>query len=366
MDRDRDARFALVTAANHFLFASLPLTHPRSAAALSLFVESIRHSLLPRADVDAVLIRVLGVLNPYFGGHRTSLTDLYVAKSSMRLGDAESFLACVSELLCHRGIGDPVIEEAVARIESQHSDPGFSLAELAIELSLAPHSLSRRFKAVTGLTPQEYLRNVRLDRAATTLVSSTKSVKEIWVAIGYNHAANFDHAFRRRFGMTPTEYRGRSVHANLPSPTMVPSGRELSSTSDCYNAARPSGGISVLIVDDDAVCCDTLGAMVDACGYAARTAQSGEAGLRELERRLPAVILLDYQLPDLNGVDFLRTLRGRHPGYCPPVAVLTADWEIEHHRRELLTLGATIESKLCDPAGIPRLLASLGLMPIAP
>lgn len=364
MDGHAAGRFALVTAANHFLFACLPLSHPTSSIALSIFVESIRHSSLPRAEVDSVLVRVLVVLNPHSGGHGPSLMDSYVAQSSMRMGDADLFRDCVNHLLRRRGIGDASIQEAIACIESQHSDPAFSIAALAMDLSLPPYLLSRNFKSFTGVAPQEYLRSVRLEGAATALITTRGSVKEIWVAAGYNHAANFDHAFKGRFRMTPTEYRRRSSRSDLPSAMLA---RTTGNAGAPSRSQGSEGGekVTVLIVDDDAVCCQTLSAIVGASGYTARTAHSGEAGLRELERRLPTVILLDYRLPDLTGVAFVETLRERHPGIRPPVALLTADWEVEQHREDLRILGATIESKLCDPDSIPRLIASLSLMPLA-
>ncbi len=65
----------------------------------------------------------------------------------------------------------------------------------------------------------------------------------------------------------------------------------------------------ILIIDDDAVYTRIVAELLTGAGYTARTAPSGRAGLSLLRRYSPDLILLDYRLPDLTGLDVLRRIR---------------------------------------------------------
>jgi transcriptional regulator GlxA family with amidase domain len=58
-----------------------------------------------------------------------------------------------------------------------------------------------------GLTFRQYVHERRLAAATRLLVDSKLSVKKVWRAVGYKHASDFDHHFRRMYGMPPTKYR---------------------------------------------------------------------------------------------------------------------------------------------------------------
>lgn len=65
----------------------------------------------------------------------------------------------------------------------------------------------------------------------------------------------------------------------------------------------------ILIIDDDAVYTSLVAELLVNAGYTTRTAPSGRAGLSLLRRYNPDLILLDYWLPDLSGLDVLRHIR---------------------------------------------------------
>jgi DNA-binding response OmpR family regulator len=97
-------------------------------------------------------------------------------------------------------------------------------------------------------------------------------------------------------------------------------------------------------VDDDEGARDTIAAYLNKMlGFKVVTAATGEAGLREAARVKPQTILLDYQLPDIDGIKCLRALSRQDWRSRRPVVILfTADWSIEDHANEIHALGATI------------------------
>jgi len=349
-------RFELVTAAHHFVLTALPLRHPDSHQALAEFVAQVTASGLLAAEVDAVLLRVLSVLDPFTGGRLPSLVDRYLAAGRHVAGGLKRFQACVQDVLRYRSIGDASVQRAIAIIEQQYTDPHLTQRHVADCVGLAPAKLAVRFKMQTSLTFGEYLRQVRLSRGGTLLAQTDKRIKEIWVEIGYNHGSNFDHDFKRQFRVSPREYRARVIR-----PSVAPIGTtDETAPPHPVDTRPPPAGVSVLIVDDDEITRQTIARYLALEGHTAFVASTGREGLDEAERLEPDVILLDYHLPDMDGLEWLQQLRRRPSARPPAVVVFTADWEVEHAAADIHTLGGTIASKLCDLDEIVVLIAAQG------
>ena len=106
------------------------------------------------------------------------------------------------------------MSERVQRIiELMHGDPSrtFSLGEMADSVNLSPPYFCYLFKSITGVPPAKYLKSLRLQQAATLLTSTSLSVKEIVRRVGCTDESHFVRDFKRRYGMTPSEYRNRSL-----------------------------------------------------------------------------------------------------------------------------------------------------------
>ena len=85
----------------------------------------------------------------------------------------------------------------------------------------------------------------------------------------------------------------------------------------------------VLIVDDDRTLTTMLSAFLQDQGYAITIACNGEAALAELERGVPDIILLDVQMPKMNGYTFLFEMKKIEQAQGVPVIVLTCKGEME-------------------------------------
>ena len=83
----------------------------------------------------------------------------------------------------------------------------WSLNEMTKRVNISISHLNRLFKAETGLSPLQFLREMRLDEAANLLKSSFLSVKEIRVSTGLRDKSTFIKDFKKKYGMTPSDYR---------------------------------------------------------------------------------------------------------------------------------------------------------------
>jgi AraC family transcriptional regulator len=84
-----------------------------------------------------------------------------------------------------------------------------TLAELASTARMSRYQLSRMFRKHVGTCLRDYVRDVRLERACALLATSRQSITTTAIECGFYDLSHFDRIFRRRFGMTPREFRAR-------------------------------------------------------------------------------------------------------------------------------------------------------------
>ncbi|MCB0304751.1 MAG: response regulator [Calditrichaeota bacterium] len=98
------------------------------------------------------------------------------------------------------------LERVISSIEAHLDEPDFETKALAAELGLSRSHLNRKLRALTGQSTHEFIRTLRLNRAAQLLEKRTGNVSEIAYEVGFNSPSHFTQAFREKFGMTPTRY----------------------------------------------------------------------------------------------------------------------------------------------------------------
>jgi AraC-like DNA-binding protein/CheY-like chemotaxis protein len=347
-------RFALVTAAHHFLSDVLPFREPESHRALADFVVVMGRARQPWAEVDAVLLRCLVVLDTQHERRIPSLVDRYLAAASTPELSLAHFATCVQDFLRFRCIGNGAVQQAVDVIDAHYAEPSLDPRTIANAVGLRLSTLDVVFKRELGCTITEYVREMRLERSAQLLITTNKTVKEIWVGVGYNHPSNFDHEFKRRFGVSPREFRARSIR-----PVAQRHYGETKHRIKEQPGVPVPNNRRVLIVDDDECTRWTLSTHLNAKGYSVSVAPNGREGLMRTKEVPSDVILLDHRLGDMDGLQFLHILRGDAPGDVPAVALFTADWSLFDRLNEIDALHAVLASKLCDLDQVTELITCL-------
>ena len=102
---------------------------------------------------------------------------------------------------------------AAAAFIRDHLDKDLSVPVLARMTGLSRAHFTRVFAALFGSTPGEYVLEQRMLRAARLLESSNLSIKAISTTSGFQDANYFAKAFRRTFGVSPTEFRTTGMYA---------------------------------------------------------------------------------------------------------------------------------------------------------
>lgn len=86
---------------------------------------------------------------------------------------------------------------------------GLRLGQVAEHLSCCERHTSRLFRAVCGRSLRVYVSELRLKKACSLLAQGSRKVIDVALESGYGSPAQFNHVFKQRFGMTPTQWRER-------------------------------------------------------------------------------------------------------------------------------------------------------------
>jgi len=103
---------------------------------------------------------------------------------------------------------DAIFAESLnAAIRENMSNSELKMDDLGNQLGMSRVQLYRKVKALTGISPVELLREMRLQRGYTLLLTTTKSVSEIAFEVGFNTPSYFSNCFKKQFGKYPTDLR---------------------------------------------------------------------------------------------------------------------------------------------------------------
>ena len=85
-------------------------------------------------------------------------------------------------------------------------EEAFTVETLGQEMAYSRMQLYRKLKNISGLSPNEFIRNYRLKRAATILQDGELSVTEVLYQVGFSNKSYFTKCFKDIYGLTPKEY----------------------------------------------------------------------------------------------------------------------------------------------------------------
>lgn len=139
-----------------------------------------------------------------------AIMGLYREILASRQTDAMIHYAGLIDLYARRALGEGATRLAALwrQVDSDLARP-WTLDLLAREAGMSPEQLRQRCLAETGMSPMRRVAALRLERGSTLLTRRALTVEAIAWAVGYTSAFAFSTAFRRSFGVSPSEFRRR-------------------------------------------------------------------------------------------------------------------------------------------------------------
>lgn len=104
-------------------------------------------------------------------------------------------------------LDEQFLEKAIKTVENNLTEPDFDVVKLAELVHMSRSTLSRKIKTTTGLTPLEFIRNIKMKHACRMLEDKNFTVSEVAFTLGYYNRKYFASCFKEEFGMTPSEYQ---------------------------------------------------------------------------------------------------------------------------------------------------------------
>jgi transcriptional regulator GlxA family with amidase domain len=98
------------------------------------------------------------------------------------------------------------IKKAIEVIENNIGNSDFEVSHLQEKLLLSRMQLFRKIKALTNQTPGEFIRVLRLKRAAQLLENNFGNVAQVCYEVGFNNPSYFAKCFKELFGQSPSEF----------------------------------------------------------------------------------------------------------------------------------------------------------------
>lgn len=98
----------------------------------------------------------------------------------------------------------------MAYIEQNISNSDVRVDDMASAVNLGRTVFFNKIKSIVGMSPTDFLKSLRIKRAAEMIVKSRMTIQEISAAVGFNDQRYFSRVFKKETGLTPSEYRDKS------------------------------------------------------------------------------------------------------------------------------------------------------------
>ena len=175
---------------------------------------------LPSDELERLILSLLSVTDPRLEEVTSYKRNEYPGEQFFPVSQPDKCLEVNSRMLhlfsrliqaqasgCPSSIREKdYAQDARAFIDSCYCEP-IKIQDAANLLHIHPNYLCSVFKKAYGQTPREYLKALRMERAATLLLRTDQPVSTIAASVGFSNPFQFSAMFKKYFGLSPAAYR---------------------------------------------------------------------------------------------------------------------------------------------------------------
>ncbi len=130
-----------------------------------------------------------------------------IEKQEMRKKDFQRSVEVNPASITITSLDEQIIKRALGCIENNMDNTSYNVEALSSDMGMSRMNLYRKLQSITGQTPTEFIRTIRLKRAAQLLESSQLTISEVADRVGFSSSSYFSKCFKEQFGMLPTQYQ---------------------------------------------------------------------------------------------------------------------------------------------------------------
>ncbi len=164
-------------------------------------------------DIDTFMVVPIENLEPYLKDFE-QMKNLFVFKHN-RLKVLSIFYNILNRLYTHKAEKSSPIYDAVKYMENNISDPEITNKTLAAKQGFSEIYFRRLFVSQFGTSPKQYMLDIRIHKAKQLLTDGIHSVTSISEQCGFSSVYHFSRAFKKRVGITPSQYAEQNRITNI-------------------------------------------------------------------------------------------------------------------------------------------------------
>ena len=182
-DLKKDVKIAIISGYDYFEYAQ---------KAVKIGVEDYILKPVSKADINEIIARLI-----------FKLEDEKKYNEAKKIIEKINIGNQFEKVTSNSGYKDIILKN----IEEQYSNVSFNLNSLADSMNLSSGYLSSLFKNLFGVSFQDYLNNMRMEKAKLLLLTTELKNYEIGVLVGIDNFNYFNSKFKKTFGITPKEFK---------------------------------------------------------------------------------------------------------------------------------------------------------------
>lgn len=157
-------------------------------------------------NVDELTLRVRKLLQ-----QRVTLQKAYATQMGFQLQSKDSLGIendqTQNDLIVIPKIENEFVNRVASEIEKHLSDESFSVEQLAKNLFMSYSQVQRKLNAVIGMSPNQYIKFLRLEKSKQLLNTTDETIMNISMTCGFSDPSYFGKVFKQEYGVTPQEWR---------------------------------------------------------------------------------------------------------------------------------------------------------------
>lgn len=162
------------------------------------FMHGADHYVIKPFDIRMLKYRIISLIE-----NRKALTQFY--KNQINKGESAPIIPIKEET-----IDSKFLKEFNQLIDKNLTDSNYNVSEICKDIGMSRPVLYRKIKALTELSPKEYIQTKRLNHAKKMLIESEESISTIAYESGYSDPKYFSTVFKKQFGESPSEFKQHS------------------------------------------------------------------------------------------------------------------------------------------------------------